>query len=122
MSLLEGVFNHLVLPPKLPGRQDPDLENESQDFIKRLIKAVEMLGYTTTNARMSNTLASVRKSLYLSGVLNRGRLDKDALISAFRMLEEEQLVLHVVEQNAALLIRRNKRYVCVSRAKYTICF
>lgn len=120
MSLLEGVFNHLVLPPKLPGGQDPHLEDESQDFIKRLIKAVDTLSGTTTNAHINGTLASVRQSLHFCSVLNRGRLDKDTLISVFQRFEEEQLVLYVVEQNAALLIRRTKRYVRDSRVEYMI--
>ncbi|KUI72508.1 hypothetical protein VM1G_07810 [Cytospora mali] len=108
MSLLEGVFNHLVLPPKLPGRQDPHLEDESQDFIKRLIKAVDTMSTVANNVQdLAETLNSVRQSLRLCSLLNRGRLDKDTLISAFQDLGSEQLVLYVVEQNAAVLIRRN---------------
>ncbi|KUI56442.1 hypothetical protein VP1G_03790 [Cytospora mali] len=108
MSLLEGVFNHLVLPPKLPGRQDPHLEDESQDFIRRLIKAVDTLSTTTNNVQdLDDALNSVRQSLRLCSLLNRGRLDKDTLLSALQNLGSEQLVLYVVEQNAAVLIRRN---------------
>lgn len=119
MSLLEGVFNHLVLPPKLPGRQDPHLEDESQDFIKRLIKALDTLS-AASKAHMNDALSSVRQSLCLCSVLNRGRLDKDSLFATFQKLGEEQLVLHIVEQNAALLIRRSKRYDCDSRAQSMI--
>ncbi|ROW07311.1 hypothetical protein VMCG_03763 [Cytospora schulzeri] len=107
MSLLEGVFNHLVLPPKLPGRQDPHLEDESQDFVKRLIKAIDTLSIAATNTHMVDALVSVRQSLRLCSVLNRGRLDKDALIAAFQKFGKEQLILHVIEQNAAILIRRD---------------
>lgn len=111
-ELLEGVFNHLVLPPKLPGRQDPLLEDESQDFIKRLVKAVDVLYVAVRAARnLTEALASLRQSLCLCSTLNRGRLDKDTLLAAFHKLGSEPLILYVVEQNAALLISKKKRCV-----------
>lgn len=39
MMLLESVFNHLVLPPKVPEHQDVDLESIEQDIVLRLIHA-----------------------------------------------------------------------------------
>lgn len=112
MSLLEGVFNHLVLPPMLPGRQDPHLDDESQEFIKRLTKAIDHVNCLTSSTYdLTEVLDSVRQSLHLCGVLNRGRLDKDALVDAFQKLGSNQLILYVVEQNAALLVRRDYRCV-----------
>ncbi|RYP56983.1 hypothetical protein DL769_009768 [Monosporascus sp. CRB-8-3] len=71
MALLESVFNHLVLPPKLPGQQDPDIEGVTHNILTRLIRACDTLGN-------------------LSGqTLN------------------QLLILHVAEQNAAILIRRH---------------
>ncbi|RYP37538.1 hypothetical protein DL767_002846 [Monosporascus sp. MG133] len=43
MASLESVFNHLVLPPKLPGRQDPDIEGVTHSILTRLIRACDTL-------------------------------------------------------------------------------
>ena len=40
---LEWVYNHLVLPPKVPGGQCPHLDEEAQDFVGRLFSAVDTL-------------------------------------------------------------------------------
>jgi hypothetical protein len=47
MALLESVFNHLVLPPKLPGQQDRDIEGIEQSILTRLIRACDTLGKST---------------------------------------------------------------------------
>lgn len=101
---LEGVFNHLVLPPKLPGGQDPHLDEEGRDFVTRLIAAIDTLN-AATNENYSGPLSSLRDSLHICRHLNRGCLDKDTLAVALKDFGHAPLVLHVVEQNAALIIR-----------------
>lgn len=104
---LEGVFNHLVLPPKLPGGEDPHLDEEAQDFVTRLIAAVVTLD-SATNLAYTEPLSSLCQSLRLCGKLNRGCLDKDALAAAFKEFSDAPLILYVVEQNAALIIRQSR--------------
>ena len=43
MALLESVFNHLVLPPKIPGHQDTDIGGIEQFILIRLKQACNTL-------------------------------------------------------------------------------
>lgn len=104
---LEGVFNHLVLPPKLPGGQDPHLNDEAQEFVGRLVTAIETLD-KATDELYTEPLSSLRRSLTLCGRLNRGSLDRDAMSAAFQDLGSDPLILYVFEQNAALIIRQSR--------------
>lgn len=104
---LEGVFNHLVLPPKLPGGQDPHLDEEAQQFVTRLVAAVVTLDAATKQA-YTEPLSSLMQSLRLCARLNRGCLDKDTLSAAFKDLGDAPVVLYVAEQNAALIIRQSR--------------
>jgi hypothetical protein len=106
-ALLEAVFNHLVLPPKLPERQDTDIESIQQSILSRLIRACETLEQSTGN-EFRDTWTSVRRSLLVCRDTNLGHLEKVSMLTAFADLgANDILILHVVEQNAALLIRRN---------------
>ncbi|PQE19066.1 p-loop containing nucleoside triphosphate hydrolase protein [Rutstroemia sp. NJR-2017a BBW] len=107
LALLEAVFNHLVLPPKLPERQDTDIESIQQSILSRLIQACGTLEQSTGN-EFRDTWASLRRSLRVCRDTNLGHLEIVSMLKAFADLEENNiLILHVVEQNAALLIRRN---------------
>ena len=70
MALLESVFNHLVLPPKLPGRLDPDNEGIEYSILTRLIRACDILG-KFAGQEFAQTWASIRHSLRVC--LNAGR-------------------------------------------------
>jgi hypothetical protein len=107
MSLLESVFNHLVLPPKLPGQQDIDIEGIEESILNRLIRACDTLD-RLTGEKFEETWASVRHSLRTCLKLNLGRLEKASMLQEFCNLQpEDLLILHVVKQNVALLIRRH---------------
>jgi hypothetical protein len=107
MALLDSVFNHLVLPPKLPGQQDRDIEGIEQNILTRLIRACDTLGELTTQ-QFAGAWASVGHSLRVCLNTNLGRLEKASILQAFSKLQPKDLLtLHVVEQNAALLIRRH---------------
>ncbi|KAH8590942.1 hypothetical protein B0O99DRAFT_690999 [Bisporella sp. PMI_857] len=107
MALLESVFNHLVLPPKLPGQRDTDLGGVEQSILARLMRTCGALE-NLTGEKFSETWASVRYSLRICLNLNRGRLEKASLIQEFCNLQRNGLlILYVVEQNAALLVRRH---------------
>ncbi|KAM3084368.1 hypothetical protein ACMFMG_001526 [Clarireedia jacksonii] len=102
MALLEPIFNHLVLPPKLPARQDADIEAIQQSIMTRLIDACDILEGST------GLFSSVCRSLRLSLDVNIGHLEKGSMLQAFGNLQPNDiLILHVVEQNAALLVRHH---------------
>lgn len=111
MNMLESVFNHLVLPPKLPGQPDTDTPGIEHSILTRLIRACDTLdklagqGFAETWAPISNSLCTCLN-------LNRGRLEKASLLQEFQSIQPKvSLILHVVEQNAALIIRRDMKYV-----------
>jgi hypothetical protein len=111
MALLESLFNHLVLPPKLPGQQDIDIERINENILTRLIHACNTLG-NITGQEFVDTWALIGHSLHHCLHLHQRRLEKSSMLYEFRHLQPKHvLILHIVEQNAALLVRRQVRYV-----------
>jgi len=109
MALLESVFNHFVLPPKLPGYRDIDSEGIERSILTRLICACDTLG-NSTGSNFRDTWASVRYSLRVCLNINLGHLEKASVLKEFCNLQRNGLlILHVVEQNAALLVRRHTK-------------
>lgn len=110
MSVIEALFNHLVLPPKLPSQQDSNLDGLGQQLAVRLAKAAATLtDFESCPPLVKNALADLENSLLLSEKLNRGGLDQSSLLEAFASIETTPLIIHVVEQNAALFIRFDAR-------------
>ena len=111
MSVLMEVFNHLVLPPQLPGKQDTNIESTGGAIIIRLIHATSTLSRLASHGQTPPWYA-IRQYLRRCQCLHiNGRLEKRTLISTFCNFNEEQpLLLHIAEQNAALIIRYNSRY------------
>ncbi len=106
MDLLNAVFNHLVLPPQIPGEQDSDIEAVSRNILRRAIRTCEAAD-TLADLPWSEAFQSLRASFKSCFVLNQGRLEKSTMLEHFRNLQVHHLlVLHVVNQNAALLVRR----------------
>ncbi|KAI8963576.1 hypothetical protein F5Y11DRAFT_144057 [Daldinia sp. FL1419] len=106
MDLLQTVFNHLVLPPRLPGSQDSDIEAVSYDVLMRMIRACSTVE-DLADPPWSEAFQSLRVSLEECLTLHSGRLEKSTLLDHFRKLQPHRmLILHIIEQNAALLIRR----------------
>lgn len=65
-TALEAVFNHVALPPRLPGQQDDDIENIESNLVARMLKAVEPVIDLPGNATSSipeNALNCPRRSL-----------------------------------------------------------
>ena len=109
MALLESVFNHLVLPPKLPGQRDIDIEGIERNILNRLIRACDTLG-KLTGPEFTETWTSVGYSLRVCLNTNTGRLERVSMLREFCKLQRSDLItLFVVEQNAALLIRRHTK-------------
>ncbi|KAK7967332.1 uncharacterized protein PG986_001609 [Apiospora aurea] len=77
------------------------------DILRRLLEACHCLR-NITGPELEGTWDAVAKSLQICRQLNQGRLDKDELAQAFKRLDNEHiLILYVVQQNAALVIRRH---------------
>jgi hypothetical protein len=117
MSVFMEVFYHLVLPPQLPAKQDTDIESTGDAVVDRLIRASFTLSRLAGQEDASPWYA-IRQHLRRYQSLHvHGRLEKLSLIPKFRNFNQEQpLLLHIAEQNAALIIRYNGRYGCCSRA------
>jgi hypothetical protein len=107
MASLASIANHLVLPPKLPDGQDQDVELIEMSMVTALIESCKTLR-DKTNQNLGVAWDSLSRSLEICLELNRGRLEKSSLLNAFRNLKPGIiLILFVVEQNAAVLIRHN---------------
>ncbi len=111
MASLAAVFNHLVLPPQIPGEQDADVEAISKNILGRLFQAATTLGKLAGQENETiwkGLQESLRRCQYLHEF---GHLEVKSLKSEFQRLTfGEPLLLHIAEQNAALIIRRDVRY------------
>jgi hypothetical protein len=113
MSVFMEVFNHLVLPPQLPGKQDVNSEGIGDAIIVQLIHAAYTLSRLGSDEQTS-PWSAIRQYLRCYQSLHAlGRLEKLSLILNFRNFnQDQQLLLHIAEQNAALIVRYNARYGC----------
>src|SRR5579862_4246276 len=104
---LESVFNHLVLPVKLPGKRDSEIEQIERHLTTRLLNATDLLGGLSSDE--SAAWDYIRRSLEICNTVNEGgQLNKTSLLDAFQGLQHKHgLILHITEQNAGLLIRRH---------------
>ncbi|KAH8689142.1 hypothetical protein BGW36DRAFT_442375 [Talaromyces proteolyticus] len=106
--VLSQIINHIALPPKLPGRREDNLAFIDENLAKRLRDSCRILrDYTRDEiSHQWDTLCSI---LQTCRKLNTGgRLENSRLLTEFALLESRHLlILHVTEQNAGLLIRRD---------------
>lgn len=104
---VESLANHLTLPAQLPGRKDPNLGQLEPALIDYMLEAASKLGPNGEHE-------VVRRALQTAKILNAGgRLQKTTLLAAFKLLKEgDFLILHIVEQNCGLVVRRDHEYVC----------
>lgn len=108
-SVLALAFNHVVLPPKLPGRQDKEAVTEEVDreLTRRLLRSVESLK-DLLDDESALALNFIAKSLMTCNLVNPdGFINQQLLLNAFREVESDTaIILHVSQQNASLLIRQ----------------
>lgn len=102
-TIVEPLVTHLTLPPRLPGQRDDRLDKVEQHLTSLLLDATKEL----VSAGLQ--VDSLRLSLQTSKLVHSpGRIGLSPLLTALRELPKgEFLVLHIVEQNAALVIRRD---------------
>ena len=105
---LSSQLHHIVLPPLLPGQREKNLTEIENSLNDRLVEAAKVIrnfaspeSYQLWDAVRRTLLVS--KSICLAGAVNSHRL-----IDEFGLLPSgTTLILHIAEQNAGLLIRRN---------------
>lgn len=109
-SLLESLVNHVVLPPRLPGKQSPRLDKIGQSLLDKMIDATRDMA-RLPEIQSINTWECLRRSLQTCKSLNEGgKLNASSLSATFReMVGQDTIILHIAEQNAALLIRREQQ-------------
>ncbi|TQV93180.1 P-loop containing nucleoside triphosphate hydrolase [Cordyceps javanica] len=106
--MLEAVFDHLVLPPKLLAAPDDDYDASALNWelATRLIKACKQLEDTDATTQWR----SLEASLLLTRELHNP-VSVETLMAAFRTIADTEganwLALHVAQQNAALIIYKN---------------
>jgi hypothetical protein len=111
---LEATFNHVALPPRLPGKEDPELEKVEKSLLARVLQAVGVL--IDSSHDTSNTFEAawdgLRQSLQICQSIHDDQNEKETLMKAFANIQSGSgIILHVTEQNAGLLIRRESRSV-----------
>ncbi|KAI0555746.1 hypothetical protein F4679DRAFT_3841 [Xylaria curta] len=106
---LGSVFNHLVLPPKVPGAQDVHIDAVSRNILTRMIRATNTAINLTSDVPWLEAYQNLQDSLQACLELNRGRLERSSLLKHLQTLDSGKvIILHVKEQNAGLLIRHDK--------------
>jgi hypothetical protein len=104
-ALLRSLHYHTVLPRNVPGREDKNLYETESELAERLTNATKSLAL---HAPLDDhhCLDAIRLALSTCKSLHvEGKIDKNLLLNELRQLGGKQaLILHVTEQNAALLI------------------
>lgn len=105
--LLLQVYHHAVLPRDVPGREDSNLFQIESELAGRMTDAVKSLIRHAPSKDFSS-LDTIRLALSTCRSLNvEGAIDKTLLVKELQQLDTKYLLmLHVTEQNAALLIYR----------------
>ncbi|RDA86513.1 hypothetical protein CP532_2003 [Ophiocordyceps camponoti-leonardi (nom. inval.)] len=105
MELLESVFYHLVLPPKVPGVYDHDAEAVAANILSRLLRACQ-----TFQSRPDDEWSLVIRCLKMSKGIVGASFDAQNLLRDLTDLGPKDLYLiRLQAQNAALLMRRDFR-------------
>ncbi|CBF79793.1 hypothetical protein AN7637.2 [Aspergillus nidulans FGSC A4] len=108
-SGLRSIFNHVVLPPELPGHADEHPEAVEKELMRRLLNTVTLMK-TKADEELFPTWQILENTLKLSSIVNEGVIcNKAALIEALKKVgSENAVIVRVQEQNAGLLIRHDE--------------
>ena len=105
--LVESVCNHLILPPKLPGKADKEPRLIENNLTERVLDAISILERLTgpIYSRKSGVLKKCIEACIT--IREDGQLNRASLLAILRDLDNgDYLIIYVKEQNAALLLRR----------------
>lgn len=103
---LESIFNHVVLPPRLPGQQDDWIEEVDRELLSRLLEAIKTVKSVSEDEDCP-VWQAIQESLQTCSLVETDRyINETALLQAFDNLEPHHaIILRIQEQNAGLLIR-----------------
>ena len=106
--VLESLFNHVALPPRLPAKEENSIEQIEHALTVRLLDASRVLR-DLSNHEFGGHWDCMRLVIQSCKAMNRGgRINKTSILAEFRSLAPKNLlILHITEQNAGLLIRRH---------------
>ncbi|KAL5609418.1 hypothetical protein FOVSG1_004099 [Fusarium oxysporum f. sp. vasinfectum] len=109
LSLNDALYNHLVLPPQLPQRQDSNLDELEKALVNRLLVSVKHLRDLPENDQ-SYVWSLIERGLRATKSIHAGGcVDRTALIRELNDFgESDFLVVYVRSQNCALYIRRSQ--------------
>ncbi|GKU12847.1 unnamed protein product, partial [Fusarium langsethiae] len=92
LSLDEALYNHLVLPPHLPHRQDPKLNDIENALTERLLSSVKHLQSLPNNEHSASIWESVRRGLDTTRNIHiGGHVDRTTLARELNDLGESEL-------------------------------
>jgi hypothetical protein len=110
-ALLQSLCHHVALPDRLPNGKEGNLEEIENKLTDLALQACFDLSISTEDDRLGSIWEKVAISIHTARLVNEGgKLESRSLLQAFRELDRDQaLILHVVEQNAGLIIRHIQR-------------
>lgn len=109
-SKLEYVVNHIVLPPRLPGKEEV-CEDDVRCELLAFLQAASITLKSDSDTEINAVGHSIFNILEICKATNLGgKLDKSTLLHQFQEIQPNTpIILHVKEQNAGLLIWKNER-------------
>ncbi|KAL9051900.1 MAG: hypothetical protein Q9162_005738 [Coniocarpon cinnabarinum] len=101
------LYNHLILPRRLPSREDKDPALIAQNLTQRILAAARDLR-SQADEQLHGAFNKLCRALFATQHVHRhGFIDQTGLGRTLRSLEDEDfVVLYIMEQNAALIIKR----------------
>ena len=111
-ELLLQLCQHVALPRDVPGKEDRNTSAIDTALISRIIESVKTVSELVPREHFG-FVDAVRSTLVTSKKINAdGMVNKDILAKEIDQLVGHQaLILYVTEQNAALLVYKDTRYV-----------
>ncbi|KAK7426297.1 hypothetical protein QQZ08_007198 [Neonectria magnoliae] len=108
LSVSDALYNHLVLPPRLPHRQDPNVVDIENELLERVLGSARHMRNLPKN-EFGPIWDAVGRSIQATKAINfRGHIDCSSLARELNALSETDfIVVHVQYQNCALFIRRS---------------
>ncbi|KAB8269441.1 hypothetical protein BDV30DRAFT_251350 [Aspergillus minisclerotigenes] len=104
---LELLFNHIVLPPRLPSQHDSSAHNIDKEISQHALNATNTL-LGASEGDYWDVWDRVKMSLELChAVHTNGHVDRLALMETFSKMESDMaIILHIEKQNSGLYIQQ----------------
>ena len=108
--MLTMVYNHVVLPPQLPGVEDANPGAIGSDLMTRLAGACGAVKSLIHGNQYARWDAIHRSLLAAKRVNTRGKINRASLALELQQIRPDQtLILYVGQQNAGMLITQQQK-------------